>query len=426
FGVPIFEAKGYEADDVIGTVTKAVAETGTDSVIVTGDLDTLQLVDEHTSVYTLRQGLADTITYTPAAVYDRYGLKPEQLVEFRALKGDPSDNIPGVRGIGEKTAAELIKKFGSVAALYSSLKKNAPAVKKLSPRLRELLLTSQEQAVLARQLSEIVRTVPLDFSLEACRLKGFNLPKLAELFHQLEFKTLLARLPELGAKLNLVSGPAPVPSAALIAKRKAAAGRYELVATPEGLEKAVKVLSQTKELAVDTETSSLEARHADLVGISLSAKPGEAYYVAASLAGSPAWAKLGKLLADATLAKVAHNAKFDTHVLRHAGLALNGLTFDTLLAAYLLQGGERVLDLKSLVYQELGVEMTPITALLGERGKNQKSMLELAPQEVKDYACADADYTLRLKHKFEPELKSEGVGKLFDEVEVPLVVVLAD
>ncbi|HBH16902.1 MAG TPA: DNA polymerase I, partial [Candidatus Veblenbacteria bacterium] len=164
FGVPIFEAKGYEADDIIGTVTKKTSTAGLESLIVTGDLDTLQLVDDLTSVYTLRKGLADTVTYTPAAVYDRYGLKPEQLVEYRALKGDPSDNIPGVKGIGEKTAVELIKQFHSVTGLYDSLKKNNAQVKKLSPRLRELLIVSEPEARLARKLSEIVRDVPIDFS----------------------------------------------------------------------------------------------------------------------------------------------------------------------------------------------------------------------------------------------------------------------
>lgn len=420
FGVPIFEAKGYEADDVIGTVTKKAGAAGLETLVVTGDLDTLQLVDEYTSVYTLRKGLADTITYTPALVYERYGLKPEQLVEYRALKGDPSDNIPGVKGIGEKTAVELIKKFKNITDLYVALKKNDAQTKKLSPRLRELLLTSEKEAKLARQLSEIVRDVPLDFSPDACRLQGFDLPRIAELFHALEFKSLLGRLPELGAKLNLVA----VSDAKQLKIEAKAQGKYHLVLNNKDLASLVKKLSVAKILAVDTETSGLNAQQADLVGISLAIESEEAYYLPVSLASEPVWESLGKVLANNKITKVAHNGKFDTHVLHHAGLEVNGLAFDTLVAAYLLQSGDRGLDLKSLVYQELGVAMTPITALLGERGKKQKSMAELTPQEIKDYACADADYTFRLKTKLEPELAKQGLSKLFTEVEMPLVAVL--
>lgn len=421
FGVPIYEAKGYEADDIIGTVTQQTSQAGIESLVVTGDLDTLQLVDNYTNVYTLRKGLTDTVTYNPAAVYERYGLKPEQLVEYRALKGDPSDNIPGVKGIGEKTAVELIKKFHTIENLYKSLKKNDAQANKIPARLRELLLASEKEALLARKLSEIVRDVPIKFSPEACRLKDFDLPRIAELFHALEFKSLLARLPELGAKLNLASRDSLVDTTAPKPK-----GDYQLVDSVNSLDTLVKKLAKAKFIAVDTETSGLDPQQAELVGISLSAKSGEAYYLPADLVKSSAGKLLERVLADNKIKKVAHNGKFDSHILKNAGLELSELTFDTLVAAYLLQSGERGLDLKSLVYQELGVEMTPITRLIGERGKKQKSMADLTPIEIKDYACADADFTLRLKDKLEPELSKQGLTKLFTEVEMPLVSVLAD
>ncbi len=422
FGVPIFETKGYEADDIIGTITQQTSKLGIESLVVTGDLDALQLVDDYTSVYTLRKGLADTVTYNPAAVYERYGLKPEQLVEYRALKGDPSDNIPGVKGIGEKTAAELIKKFHSIDGLYTSLKKNDTQAKKLPPRLRELLLASEKEAGLARKLSVIVRNVPIKFSPQDCRLKDFDLPRIAELFHALEFKSLLGRLPELGAKLNL----SPRTNLVTTNKSSTIKGNYQLIVTTDEVASLVRKLAKAKVMAVDTETSGLDAQQAELVGISLSVKTGEAYYLPAAVTKSSAGKSLAKILADGAIKKVAHNAKFDMHILNHAGLKLEGVEFDTLVAAYLLQSGERGLDLKSLVYQELGVQMTPITALIGERGKKQKSMSELAPAEIKDYASADADYTLRLKDKLEPELVKQGLIKLFTEVEMPLVAVLAD
>ncbi len=422
FNIPVFDAKGYEADDVIGTLTKLVEDEGAESIIVTGDLDTLQLVDDHTSVYTLRKGLADTIMYNEAAVFDRYGLKPNQLVEYRALKGDPSDNIPGVGGIGEKTAAELIKQFGSLAALYDSLKKNDARAKKLPPRLRELLVNSKAAAELARRLSEIVRDVPLDFSLGACRLKGFDMGRLVELFHALEFKSLLARIPELQAKLELTP-QAPLDTSGK--EKKIVATDYTLVETEAELTKLAVKLAKVKSFALDTETTSVNPLTAELVGISLSPKLGEAYFVSAKLKGTTAWAKLAAVLGDNTIKKTAHNAKFDLQVLTTAGIPFTGLAFDTMIAAFLLKSSERVLDLKSLVFQEFGVQMKEIQELIGKKGKDQKTMDQVPLSQVADYACADADYTLRLQHKFEPELGKQGVEQLFHEVEVPLVPVLA-
>ena len=421
FGVPIFEAKGYEADDVIGTVTQQASQVGVENVIVSGDMDTLQLVDDKTTVYTLRKGMSDTITYTEAAVKERYGLNPSQLIDFKTLRGDPSDNIPGVKGIGEKTAAELIARFGSVKALYASLKKGDAQAKKLPPRLREVLLQGAKDIELASKLVAIVRNVPIHFSLADCRLQGFDLPKIAELFHKLEFKSLLARLPELSQKLSLPQ------SAVKPARGKRPQGNnYELVDKEVSLAEMLKTLSRAEVVAVDTETSTLEARQADLIGISLASVEGEAYFVSAALARSAAWKKLGDLLEDNKLPKTLHNAKFDIHALRRKGLNLKGLKFDTLVAAYLLKSGERVIDLKSLVYQEFGESMTSITELIGAKGKNQKSMTDVPLGEVAEYAAADADYTLRLMKKFAPELRQAGMDKLFHEVEVPLVEVLAD
>jgi len=420
FGVPVFEVKGYEADDVIGTITAKVKERGIDSLIVTGDLDTLQLVDNTTSVYTLRKGMSDTVIYDPHLVKERYGLTPDQLIDFKTLRGDPSDNIPGIRGIGEKTAAELIAQFGSLKALYLALKQNDQSVKQLPARLREILQQGAKDIALSQKLVTIVRDVPLRFNLDDCRLRGFNLPKIADLFHKLEFKTLLARLPELSQKLSL-----PEPTVTLNSAKQAN-GKYALIDSNQALSDLLKELAKAKELAIDTETSGLNARQDDLVGIAISMVEGEGYFIPATLAKTKAWTELANLLAKNQVGKILHNAKFDIHALRHVGLKMRGLTFDTLLAAYLLKGGERVIDLKSLVYQEFGVAMTPITELIGTKGKNQKTMNEVSLAEVAKYAAADADYTLRLKQKFASELEHEGMAKLFYDVEVPLVEVLAD
>lgn len=421
FGVHVFEAKGFEADDVIGTLTKR-AEEQVDCIIVTGDLDALQLISEHTQVYTLRKGLTDTVMYDEAAVEERYGLKPGQLVEYRALKGDPSDNIPGVHGIGEKTAAILIQKFGSIAELYQALEASDERAKSLSEKTRELLLNSRDQADLARSLSEIVRDVPLEFNLDDCRLRAFNMNKLVELFHALEFKSLLPRVPELASKLNLsVSEESLKP----VGQTKVQGTNYQLIDSEADLVKLLDKLSSAKLLAIDTETTSLDARTTSLVGISLSSEIGQAYFISASLLGTAAWIELAKLIADKTVFKAAHNAKFDLAALAASGISMQGLSFDTLVAAYLLKGGEGVLDLKSLVFQEFGVQMTSIEELIGKKGKGQRTMDQVPVGELANYACADADFTLRLVNNFIPELAARGMADLFENVEVPLVPVLA-
>src|SRR3990167_1112566 len=190
FRVSVLEVEGYEADDVIGTVSEAASKAALPTIIVTGDLDTLQLVDEHTRVYTLKKGLTDTVVYDAAAVKERYGLNPDELVEYRALKGDPSDNIPGVKGVGEKTAVALIKKFGTIASLYENLEKSKIIKPPLTARLKEILLAHKKEAMMSRDLSEIVRDVPLKISLDNLRRQAPDEGKVVKLFQDLEFKSL--------------------------------------------------------------------------------------------------------------------------------------------------------------------------------------------------------------------------------------------
>lgn len=424
FGVPIFEAAGYEADDVIGTVTAQVEkQDGFDNVIVTGDLDTLQLVDDRTVVYTLKRGLGDTVTYGTEAVKERYGLTPKQMIDFKALRGDPSDNIPGIRGIGEKTALELIKAFGSIDGIYSALKRKDVKLKKFSRKVVELLSTGHKDVDQSKRLVTIVRDVKLDFSLERCRLKGFDMARLVELFHKLEFKSLLARLPELQQKLGLE----PHPTAPATKKRAAGKQDYTLVHTAGELDELMRELKEQSGFTFDTETTSLDVRHSQLLGISLAWEPGRAYFIQANDAvrASAAWRELAAVFKNERIEKSGHNLKYDIEALTQIGIAVQGLAFDTLIAAYLLRSGERVLDLKSLVFQELGVELTTIEQLIGPAGRGQKTMAEALLSEVVPYACADADFTLRLKLKLEPELKKLDMLDLFYDIEMPLVPVLA-
>ncbi len=192
FDIPIFEKEGFEADDIIGTITK---KTGKDieDIVVTGDLDTLQLVDANTKVYTLKRGMTDTVIYDEKAVWERYGLKPEQLLDFKGLRGDPSDNIPGVPGVGEKTAIYLLKKFKTIENLYKKLEKGE--TKDITETLKEKLLDNKNQAIFSKKLATIRCDVPIKFNLEDCRVETYSHQKVVKLFQEFDFKSLINRLP---------------------------------------------------------------------------------------------------------------------------------------------------------------------------------------------------------------------------------------
>jgi len=192
FNIPIFEKEGFEADDVIGTITKKTGKE-IENIIVTGDLDTLQLVNEHTRVYTLKKGITDTVIYDPDKVKQRYGLEPEQLLDFKGLKGDPSDNIPGVPGVGEKTAIDLLKRFNTIEELYKQLEKGK--VENISEGLKKKLMDNKDQAVFSKRLATIRYDVPLKFDLKKCRTEDYDTKKVIELFQKLNFNTLMNRLP---------------------------------------------------------------------------------------------------------------------------------------------------------------------------------------------------------------------------------------
>ncbi|MFA4818378.1 MAG: DNA polymerase I [Patescibacteria group bacterium] len=425
FKVAVFEKAGFEADDIIGTLTRQV-ELESDkvqSVIITGDMDTLQLVDDRTFVYLPKKGLSDPVLYDATTVVTRFGINPSQLIDYKALRGDPSDNIPGVKGIGEKTALELIKKFGSVPALYSTLAKDRSKFADFSSRVVEALSNQAKEAALSRELVTIVCDVKLDFKLADSRLLGFDMPTLVELFQRLEFKSLLGRLPELQTKLEL---PPAINNSMTKKQSVKSKVKYKLIATEIELMAVIKKLNRQKVFAIDTETTSLHPLVAKLIGISLSCKAGEAYFIPASvkLLVGAAGQQLKTLLASVKIGKAGHNLKYDWQVLNQNGFDLNNLTFDTLIAAYLKRPGERNLDLKTLVFQELGYEMQPIEELIGAPGPAQKNMSAVSVAKVADYAAADADYTWQLMEKLKLELTANKLESLFQTIEMPLVAVL--
>jgi len=413
FHIPTFEIDGFEADDVLGTLSHQAEKQNVDTLVVTGDNDMLQLVSPSIKVMSPRRSFSDTVIYDEPGVQEKYGISASQLADFKSLTGDPSDNIPGIPGVGDKTAAKLLRQFGNLEGIYDHIDEISP--EKLQTSLRDY----KDHVLRNKELTTIVTDVPITFNLDACQVTAYDRNQVVEIFRELGFVSLLNRLPE-----DIEKEPISGPGKAIVSKD------YHIISGDKDLDKLVSRLSAARELTVDLETSAKEVMICELVGISLSSTPGEAYYIPVGHRGlsqisqlplAQVVAKLKPVLEDAKIPKIAQNGKFDMTVLAEYGIKLENLTFDTMLAAYLL--GEKSLGLKALAFNKLGVEMTPITDLIG-KGPKQLSMGMATIEEVADYACADADITLRLKSVLDKELREEGLWQLFSEVEMPLVPVL--
>jgi DNA polymerase-1 len=427
--MPIFEAEGFEADDVLGTLVQQAEEQNAEVLIVTGDMDLLQLVDEHTRVLTSRWRFSDTVIYDVEGVERRYdGLPPSRLAEYKALMGDKSDNIPGVYGVGEKTATKLLKRYDSLEEVYEHLEE-------ITTRFRNRLEEGKEEAFLSRRLATIVRDVPVELDLEACRVRTFDYDRVIELFRELEFRSLLDRLPK-----PKHGGPAGVPHQLSMfgeepARSESAAAEeaadYEIVADEEALRRLVARLKDAPALTIDTETTAVDPMEAALVGIALTDTAERGYYVPVDApAADPqlpletALEALTPLLSDPGLAKYGHNIKYDLTVLERSGAEVAGLAFDTMIAEWLINPSSNNLGLKDLAWARLKKQMTPITDLIGT-GKDQLTMREIPVKQAAPYACADVDMTHRLVDVLKPELEEKQLWSLFTDVEMPLVPVLS-
>ncbi|WP_052888495.1 DNA polymerase I [Thermogemmatispora carboxidivorans] len=540
FNFPVYELDGFEADDLLGTLARQATGQGLETIILTGDMDTLQLVDDCVRVMVAKRGISEVTVYDRAAVQTRYGIEPAQLPDFKGLVGDPSDNIPGVPGIGEKTASRLIATYGSLEAVLEHLAE-------LKPKEQKALSETREQALQSKHLATIVRDAPVQLDLAACDIKRFNREKTLALFRSLEFHSLVDRLPapggtfgdtrgndkagsqkqalalaegqpeprepasaqrgddahdEQSAPLGLVpilEPPRPPhqltqagqpgsaveftsasqePASRLPSQQRDHAhdqveqlALFELpaqaeaevrhlrlpavgaslpllepvsekttstllITSEEALTVLVHSLRQAGAFAFDIETTSEDPWRAELVGLAFSMAPGEAYYLPLghqrTLDGEEpptqlplrlALERLRPVLEDVYIAKYMHNAKYDLLVMARYGVRIQGLTFDTLLAAYLLDPGRRGLGLKEQVFQRLGYVMTPIAQLIGS-GSKAISMAQVSAVRAAEYAGADADMTLRLAEPLRRELLRQGLWKLFERIEMPLVDVL--
>jgi len=558
FGIPIYEKDGFEADDVLGTLSVQATLQGVDTIIVTGDMDTLQLVNEHVKVMTAKRGITEVAEYDEAAVKARYGITPQQIPDFKGLVGDKSDNIPGVPGIGEKTASKLLVDYGNLEGILAH-------IDELKPKEQKLLRDAAEQGLQSKYLATIILDAPVQLDLQGCRVGNIHRDKVLALFRQLEFRSLiekvliLAREPEDGQSLTsstvaassieeisdvvgseerqtspdvtnaaspgnledaglaptshselvsatdnsqqenilfappvgvvpIMSPPPPpdvtpdafatnvgaTPEVILSEQPTSSALQLNLFDVPESeteivrslhlpdtsseplflpdesarttntmivdTEQALRVLVRSLRdagaFAFDTETTSDDVWHAELVGISCSMASGEAYYIpvghintvdgqgpGTQLLLSFVLEQLRPVLEDVAIRKFMHNAKYDMIILARNGIKVRGLAFDTMVGAYLVDPGRRGLGLKDQVFQRLGHIMTPITQLIGS-GSKMISMAQVPIRLAADYAGADADMTLRLVEPIASELRRHNLLALYNNIELPLLPVL--
>jgi DNA polymerase I len=459
--IPIFTKEGFEADDVLSTLARRAEEQGVDSLIVTGDRDILQVVDAHVRVLTSGMKFSDTIIYTPEAVQARYGVRPDQFVDYKALLGDKSDNIPGVRGIGDKGAASLLRQYGTLEGIYEHLEDIT------AKRTRTALEEGREAAFLSQRLARIVTDVPVAFDLARCRRQGYDRERIIALFQELSFKSLVDRLPP-AASQGVVPSPSERDSSLALAPAGAeltgaddgqlrlfeeAAGSSAagvatgpaLVAVPHGLEgelfavvtheaalhAVAEKLAAAPTIAFDTETTGVDPHTCDLVGLSLAWGPSmdqAAYIPARSSDTTPLpWAQVSEVLAPIFAGpsrKLAHNAGFDVTLAQRNGLPeLGGDLVDTMIAEFLLDPGGHALGLKDMAWTRLKLEMTRITDLIGT-GKSQITMDQVPLAPAARYAAADVVVTMRLADVLLPELEQRGLMPLFRDVEMPLIPVL--
>jgi DNA polymerase-1 len=427
FHIPVFEIDGFEADDVLATLSKQADEQGIETIIVTGDNDMLQVVSPRVKVLAPRRSFTDTALYDEKAVEEKYGIKPEQLPELKALVGDVSDNIPGVPGVGEKTATKLLQQYGSLEGIYDHLDEITPA--KLQNTLREY----RAQAFQNRQLAMVVKDVPVKLDLKTCQVSRYDRDEVARFFQELEFINLLSRLPHLPAaqlrQPGVKAESSPSIGAGLVPRRPSAIKSY-MVNTETILDNLVAELEKAQGLAIEVETTSEKAMMADLVGIALSPALGKAFYIPAGHQGlnqppqlplKQVTAKLGPVLENASIGKIAYNGKHVMAVLAGCGVKIEDLHFDLMLAAYLL--GEKSLGLKALAFNKLGVEITTPAELAGT-GKKRNSLPLLDAGRVADSACASVNIVWSLKENLEAELQKQGLWQLFTEVEMALIPVL--
>jgi len=441
FRVSVVGVEGFEADDVIGTLATTASARGLQVVIVSGDKDFYQLIAPGIALLNPGRGGPAAVEehwVDQANAAERLGVPPERVVDYLALVGDTSDNVPGVKGVGDKTALELLKTFGDLDAIL------AGAARISGKRAREAVQQHAELARLSRELVTIRRDVPLPLDLEALRVRQPDVARLTELFTELEFRSLIPKLEgleEVGA--GTPDASAATAGALAPATLTPAPAEPTIVDDPAQLAAVVAECRGAPLVALDTETTSLDAMRADLVGMSLAVAPGRSWYLPfahvapdGELAGgvaprnlppltSPALAPLRELLGDPRVPKAGHNVKYDWLVLRRSGVELAGVTYDSMLASFVLDPGRRSHAIDELARDRLSLLMRTYPELVG-RGKAQRPFAAVPLADAARYCAADSEMVLRLFAAFQPELEDHQLVRLLETIELPLLPVLVD
>lgn len=448
FNIEVLGLEGYEADDVIGTLATKAEKAGFTTYMMTPDKDYGQLVDANTFIYKpARLGNGAEILGTEEICKKWEINNVMQLIDILGLMGDKVDNIPGIPGVGEKTAIQMIKDFGSIENMLAN-------TDKLKGKMKEKVEANREMAIQSKRLATICLDCPIELDEEKLVMKEPNKPALLEIFKELEFRAIAQKVvgEDIGGREKLPAEKTPAPSApdlfsdpdsfpgspAAAAEEQPVATNfktihdtehtYELAETDEKIKALAQALLQSPEFCFDSETTSLNTLDAELVGLSFSLKAGHAYYVPVSENRERALAQLSHfrpLFEDASKVLIGQNIKYDYQVLKNYDIHVKNKMFDTMVAHFLIKPEMRHnMDVLSQTY--LNYSPVSIETLIGKKGKEQTSMRDVEIEKIKDYAAEDADVTMQLKNHFEPLLKANEVDKLFNEVEVPLIRVLAD
>jgi len=440
FNIPILLAEGYEADDVIGTLAKKAEAEGFKTFMMTPDKDFGQLVSDNIFMYKPARSGNNPETLGVKEICDKYGIeRPEQLIDILGMWGDSVDNIPGIPGVGEKTASKFVQQYGSMEGLYDH-------TDELKGKLKEKVEDNREQAFMSKRLATIILDAPVDFDENELVMEDMDREKLHSLFSDLEFRTLSKRIlnKEVGSAVksgeqtslfseadlngnNEGKDDKEVAYSESFKSAESVRHNYRLLREKEGLSEIIEILKGAEEICFDTETTGLDPLTAELIGISFCIKKGEAFYLSVPEDKSDVilfLEPLKKLFEDESKCFIAQNLKYDLKVLHKYGLVLRAKSFDTMIAHYLLEpDGRHNMDM--LAERYLNYKPISIESLIGKKGKNQISMREVDLDKVAEYAAEDADITFQLKDVFYKELKKEGFLKLYDEIEMPLIEVLA-
>jgi len=433
FNIPRIELEGYEADDVLGSVAVKAVDAGLGVKIITGDKDLLQLVNDRVMVSLPGKSLSDAKDYLRDDVIEFIGVRPDQIVDFKALVGDKSDNIPGVRGVGEKTAVKLLAEYDTLENIYANLEN-------ISTSVRNKLEKSHDDALMSQELARIVTDLVVPLNLDQARTEHFDPQEVEKLFRELEFRSLFTRLEKMvgsqdlkikshGDQLTFLADPEEMKES----PQEQSQVQSIIIDTKKKLKELVSILDSVERISFDTETTSTDQMEADLVGISLAVDLDNGYYIpvghrangGTQLPKDVILEALRGPLENPEIPKVGHNIKYDAVILARNGFQVQPLSFDTMIAEWLINPTSRNLGLKNLAWVRLNIKMTMIEELIG-KGKNQRSMADVSIAEAAKYAGDDAVIPLRLQLDLEEELNERQATRLFNEIEMPLVQVLAE